>query len=83
MRKFDQGLSTGASRARNAVELIDLEARFLLYGTAGSGTMSGILDTGGPLDAPDWMPAGACNCTEWTDSAGRGFPAQNEIRREG
>ncbi len=34
------------------------------------------------IDAPDVMPAGATNSTEWTTGAGRPVAHTNEVRRE-
>lgn len=36
---------------------------------------------GGPLDAPDLMPAGACNSTEWTDGASSPIATETRTRR--
>lgn len=36
----------------------------------------------GALDAPDVMPAGAMNSTEWTNGRGQAVASTNEITRE-
>lgn len=36
---------------------------------------------GGPLDAPDVMPAGCMQSTEWTDAHGRSLPSVAGVER--
>jgi len=36
----------------------------------------------GPLDAPDFMPAGSCNSTEYTDWTGDFLVGQTSIQRD-
>ena len=45
-------------------------------------------EAGGPLDAPEQMPAGSCNSTDWrtgpwhlNDGMGRYVPAQTSVSR--
>ena len=72
-------ISTGCSRHRQAVQLIDMPGRWCLYGVIGA--LSHELDAGGPLDAPSVMPAGSTNNTEWRDSRGQPLVAQTEAYR--
>lgn len=40
------------------------------------------IEAGGPIDAPEIMPAGACESISWLSSAGRTLPAQCLISRD-
>lgn len=39
------------------------------------------IDMGGPLDAPEWMPAGSVDNITWYDSMGEPIARQTEIDR--
>ncbi len=69
---------TGGLRAQQAAKMIDLK-RFNLYGEIGA--LSDDFTAGGPLDAPEYLPAGAMNNTEWRRGDGLPLACQFEVRR--
>ena len=75
-------LATGGSRARTAAELLHLEPGDSLFGVVGSGTMSHVLDAGGPLDAPDVMPAGSVDSRTFHNGQGLALVSPTEVRRQ-
>lgn len=72
--------ATGGAYARNVAQMRNCPARWMLYGAIGQ--MAHEFDAGGPLDAPDCIPAGAVNSTEWTNAQGRALARQTHARRE-
>jgi hypothetical protein len=40
-----------------------------------------VIDMGGPLDAPQEMPAGGCNSDLWTDWRGNPMPTTSTVER--
>jgi hypothetical protein len=44
--------------------------------------VSRCIDLGGPLDAPEVMPAGSCESRLWTNYRGEAMPHVSELRRE-
>ena len=79
IRVIDSQIGTGAQRSRDVAQLRNLPGVWCLYGAIGA--TAHLFDTGGPIDAPDWMPAGAMNCTEWRGGDGAPLAAQCEARR--
>ena len=75
-------LGTGAARQLQAA-FFDIagEYRHVRFGRLGIDSMA-YFDLIGAIDAPDVMPAGATNSTEWTNGAGRPVAHTNETRRE-
>lgn len=75
-------LGTGAQRETQAAhQTLDSSYRWASFGRAGIDWMPyGALI--GAIDAPDVMPAGAMNSTQWTNGAGRPVASTNEITRE-
>ncbi len=72
------GICTGGKRARDATHILHLRHRMV---TEGAGAVGEDLVAGGPLDAPELMPAGACTSTEWTDGARRPIATETRTRR--
>jgi hypothetical protein len=77
-------LSTGGDRQRTAAErhmeyLDGLWWGRTLFGDIGQ--LISVFHISGPIDAPDWLPAGAMNSTEWTNGRGP-IPAQTTVTRE-
>ena len=71
---------TGGRMSRQCTQMLNMPGRWMLYGTIGQ--MSWELDAGGPLDAPDTLPAGGMNNTEWTNGWGRPIGALNTTQRD-
>lgn len=75
-------LGTGAPRETQvAHQNLDSSYRWASFGRAGIDWMH-YSDLIGAIDAPDVMPAGAMNSTQWTNGAGRPVARTNEITRE-
>lgn len=75
-------LGTGALRERQTIHFALARAyQWASFGEVGSNWMP-FGDLIGAIDAPDVMPAGAMNSTEWTTGAGRPVAHTNEVRRE-
>ena len=75
-------LGTGAPRERQcAFFTLDRDYRHVSFGCIGRDWMpyDALINS---IDAPDVMPAGAMNSTEWTSGAGRPIAHTNETRRE-
>ena len=75
-------LGTGAPRELHGAHFtLDRDCRSVGFGRAGSDWMpySALI---GAIDAPDVMPAGAMNSTEWVTGAGRPVAHTSETRRE-
>lgn len=73
-------ICTGGLRQRQAVRVLNMPGRSCLYGELGQ--MSHELDAGGPLDAPETIPAGSTNSTEWRNFRGEPLARPTEIERE-
>ena len=73
------GLCTGALRYRDMTAVRSLGSpKFFGYG---SQPCSHVLDAGGPLDAPEWMPAGSVTNLEGVTGSGRSVVTLTESRR--
>lgn len=75
-------LGTGAPRERQGIHFaLAREYQWASFGEVGSNWIpfSALIES---IDAPDVMPAGAMNSTEWTNGAGRPVARTNEITRE-
>lgn len=75
-------LGTGALREmRRAHCSLDRDYRWVGFGCVGRDWMpyDALI---GAIDAPDVMPAGAMNSTEWVTGAGRPVAHTSETRRE-
>ena len=72
-------LGTGSQRECDAAIIISANGSAGLYGRIG--TLSSAWDAGGPIDAPETLPAGAMNSTEWVNGRGHAVGRQSEIRR--
>lgn len=72
-------LATGGQRTLNAALILHIEQPHL-FGQLG--TLSWTTDAGGPLDAPEVMPAGSVDSTTWTTGNGLAVVAPTEFRRE-
>ncbi len=75
-RIFDYPLHhrTGGPTARDAVY-------YLTWPDRGHSDMIAATLAGGPLDAPDVMPAGCMVSTTWTDAHGRAVPSVAGVER--
>lgn len=67
-------LATGGASARVTAQALNLQG-MQLWGSIGQ--LCHTFDAGGPLDAPDIMPAGSCNATQarcgpWNLNGGAG-----------
>lgn len=65
-------LATGGARMR---DMVGIHIRGALY------DYHHAHDADGCLDAPQTLPAGACNCIDWTDWRGNPIAGQTEIDR--
>jgi len=74
-------ICTGAQRSRDMTSVHCLGG-LQVFGPYGK-PKSHVLDAGGPLDAPDVLPAGSVSNLEWVTGAGNAVVAQTEIRRGG
>lgn len=72
------GTTTGGRRARQIAQMMNIE-RECLYGRIGF--LSHEFDAGGPLDAPDILPTGSINSTEWCDGRGNALAMPSETHR--
>ena len=75
-------LGTGAPREMQRAHFsLDRDYRWVGFGDVGSNWIpfSALIES---IDAPDVIPAGAMNSTEWTNGAGRPVARTNEITRE-
>lgn len=72
-------LCTGGQRSRDATSIRCLVAQ-QLFGQIGR-AVSHTLDAGGPLDAPEVLPAGSVSNLEWVTGSGKPVVAQTETRR--
>lgn len=75
-------LGTGAPRELQATHFtLATDYRSASFGYVGRDWMpySALI---GAIDAPDVMPAGAMNSTEWVNGLGRPVARASEIRRE-
>jgi hypothetical protein len=71
---YNATIRTGNDRARNIAEMSTWRKH--------DGVRASMFNAaGGPLDAPDVLPAGGCTSTTWTTSAGRAVPAQMDCKR--
>lgn len=80
IRVIELDIGTGGQQSRDLAQARNMPGVWCLYGEFGA--MVHLFDAGGPIDAPDWMPAGAMNGTEWCSSAGDPLAAQCEARRD-
>lgn len=72
-------LRTADNASRQAAQI---RIRTGLYGRIGQpATICDDLTAGHPIDAPDRMPAGSMNCTEWVSYSGAPLVRQSEARR--
>ena len=81
----DFSLTTGGARHRTVAEFQTMHgsgSHLVLYGAVGSGTMSHIFDAGGPIDAPERLPAGCMTCLCAADWQGRRLVVQAEAVRQ-
>ena len=72
-------LGTGSQREMTAAILRSAAGNMGLSGRIGC--VSSPWDMGGPLDAPEVLPAGAMNRTEWSNAKGTPLPHQSEAMR--
>lgn len=72
-------LSTGGRRMRDIAELMNMLPGENLFGRIG--TTCHVFDAGGPIDAPDIMPAGSWTSTEARTFSGDPIPCPTESRR--
>lgn len=72
-------LGTGGRRETDAAILRSAGGRTLLAGRIGA--LSSAWDIGGPLDAPEVLPSGAMNRTEWVNGRGDAIVHQSECHR--
>ena len=75
-------LGTGAPRERQHIHFELAPAyQWASFGSAGSDWMpySALIES---IDAPDVMPAGGMNSTEWANGAGQSVARTSETRRE-
>lgn len=72
-------LCTGGQRYRDMTSVRCLVGQ-QLFGQIGR-AVSHTLDSGGPLDAPEVLPAGSVSNMEWVTGSGRPVVAQTETRR--
>lgn len=82
-----QAIVTGGLRARDTCHLWNFaEARtfsVLVQSARGFGCVScDDFTAGGPIDAPETIPAGAMSCIEWVDWRGRPIVSQFELPRD-
>ena len=73
-------ICTGGHRQRQGVRCLNMPGRSHLYVPVGQ--MSDDLDAGGPLDAPEILPAGSSNSTDWRNFRGQPIARQTECGRE-
>lgn len=73
-------ICTGGRHQRQGVRCLNMPGRSNLYGPLGQ--MSDELDAGGPLDAPEKLPAGSTNSTECRNFRGAPVAVQTEVDRE-
>ena len=73
--------SAGPRELQSAHFTLDRDCRSVSFGRAGSDWMpySALI---GAIDAPDVMPAGAMNSTEWVNGTGQPIARTSETRRE-
>ena len=75
-------LGTGAPRELQGAHFtLDRDCRSVSFGRAGSDWMP-YSDLIGAIDAPDVMPAGGMNSTEWVNGVGKPVAHTSETRRE-
>lgn len=77
-RPHAAAICTGGKRIRDATHILHMRHRL---GADGAGLVGDELTAGGPLDAPDLMPAGACTNADWTDGAGQPITSATQARR--
>ena len=73
-------ICTGGRRQRQGVRFLNMPGRSRLYGPVGQ--MSDDLDAGGPLDAPEVLPTGSTNSTDWRNFRGQPIARQTEFDRD-
>lgn len=73
-------ICTGGHRQRQGVRCLNMPGRSGLYGPLGQ--KSDELDAGGPLDAPETLPAGSTSSAEWRNFRGEPIARQTEVDRE-
>lgn len=74
-------LGTGSNRERTAAVLISANGSEGVFGVLGSGQTCMGWAAGGPIDAPEVLPAGGVSNTEWRNGAGQALVRQMEVRR--
>lgn len=75
-------LGTGAPRELQGAHFtLDRDYRSVSFGRAG-GDWTPYSALVGAIDAPDVMPAGAMNSTEWVNGTGQPVAHTSETRRE-
>lgn len=72
-------LGTGSSRERTAAVLISANGSEGVFGAIGQCCLGWA--AGGPLDAPEVLPAGGVSNTEWKNSRGDALVRQMEAHR--
>jgi len=70
--KTNVDLVTGGARSRDVSLLMTRAELFQRHHAH---------DADGCLDAPETMPAGACNSVDWKDWRGKPLAGQSEVRR--
>lgn len=79
LRTNTVSLCTGGQRYRDMTSVRCLVGQ-QLFGHIGR-AVSHTLDAGGPLDAPEVLPAGSVSNLEWVTGSGKPVVAQTEARR--
>ena len=72
---------TGGQSSRDLAQIRNMAGRWCLYGTFGQ--FSHEFDAGGPIDAPDMIPAGCMDSTYWRNGSGAAVGRTSYVRREG